>query len=531
MDFVIPPFAADAKQTRLTLLVDGVLRSSCCYGIGEHQAAFRLPATNDGPRRARVILISSSRFVPAQRGLNEDRRVLAVLLKRVLTVTSSTGDMYLDGTPVSANLLLPRWRVVLDAIGLAIAGLSLLLLVRKQPKYAWIAILVSAPFLLPVPIYGTTISLEKVVIILSAVMMFSRRRYWTAALVGPGRWIVGALLLFVADMALSGSVAAFHAAALREMMKFAEYALASAVAYGAFLMGRDENALQGTLCWIICAVSVLAFAQPLVEPVQRTLVDGQVIPRLAGPLEGPNQFSAFLGITLIVTASLARRFSFGLGVSFVLGGMALILTLSRGGIVAFFAGLIFSLALIKWPLRKRATIFSGLALGVAVLATTAWAALAFPNMALDRVFGGADAYNGGLGSRAALWHTALVLWRPHPILGIGPGNYELLVGSILPGVRTHPNGYFFQVLAEQGVFGLALFLVLILTIGSVLARYLPSRQAAAGLGVLVAMMFHQLIDGLFPYPKVTIEFWALIAILVAAAHLKVRADCDGNSSV
>jgi len=516
IDFVIPPFAVGSKPTTLTLTAGGVSKSSCCYGVGEHEAIFGFMKNQDGPRRVHVVLVSSSQFVPAQRGLNQDRRVLAVLLKRVTTLTSATGDVYLDGVPVSANLLLPRWRIILDAAGLTVATALLLLLLGRRPKYAWIAVLTAAPFLLPVPIHGTTISLEKVVIILAALVMFAQRRFRAAVFTGPGRWILAALLLFIAGMAVSSVSAAFGAAAIRETLKFAEYALAFAVVYGTFVMDPDERALQSTLLAIICAVSVLAFAQPIIEPLQRTLFQGHVVLRLAGPLEGPNQLSAFLGITLIAAAALVPRFSGGLCAGFILGGVTLALTLSRGGIAAFLAGLAFVMALKHWPLRKRTFISAIAVLGIAALGVTVLAAVAFPNAALDRIFGGADAYNGGLGSRAALWHAAVVMWREHPILGVGPGNYELLVGAILPGVRTHPNGYFFQVLAEQGVVGIVLFLGLIITPAIVFARNVPSRLAVAGFGVLAAMMFHQLVDGLFPYPKVSIEYWALIAIAAAA---------------
>lgn len=516
IDFAIPPFAAGAKPTALTLTLNGISRRACCYGVGEHEAAFHFPKWAGSTRQADVVIESSSQFVPAQRGLNQDRRVLTVLLKRVTTVDSTSGEVYVAGSPVSANLLLPRWRVILDAAGLALAAGLMVFLLTRRPKYAWIAVVLAAPFLLPIPIYGTTISLEKVVIILAALVMLAQKRFRSAVLTGPGRWILAALALFVAEMALSSWTAAFHGAAIRETLKVAEYVLVFAVVYGTFLMDPDETALQTTLAWIICAVSILALAQPIFEPVQRTVFQGHVVPRLAGPLEGPNQLSAFLGVTLIAAVALPRKFSGGLVFGFVLGGLALALTISRGGIASFLLALAVVTALKKWPLRSSGILAGVTVLCGALVVMTIVAAVAFPNAALDRIFGAADAYNGGLGSRAALWHAAVVLWRAHPVFGAGPGNYELLVGTILPGVRTHPNGYFFQVLAEQGVAGVVLLLGLIVAPAIVYARNVPSRFALAGMGVLIVLTFHQLVDGLFPYPKVAIEYWALIAIAAAA---------------
>ena len=47
-------------------------------------------------------------------------------------------------------------------------------------------------------------------------------------------------------------------------------------------------------------------------------------------------------------------------------------------------------------------------------------------------------------------------------------------------------------------------------------------------GVLIVLTFHQLVDGLFPYPTVGIEYWALIAI--AAAAVTVRPENANQST-
>src|SRR5436305_8530324 len=103
VDFVLPPYAAGPRPTALTLTALGRTQRACCFGPGEHQADFVLARGRAGPFRAE--LASSSQFVPAEKGLNQDRRVLTVLLKRVVTIDSSTGEAYLNGSPVSANLL------------------------------------------------------------------------------------------------------------------------------------------------------------------------------------------------------------------------------------------------------------------------------------------------------------------------------------------------------------------------------------------------------------------------------------------
>jgi O-antigen ligase len=518
LDFVIPPYAAARKKTGLIISSGGASRRFCCFGAGEHSASLHLKGRS-GPAVLEVSVVSTTRFVPAELGLNQDRRELSVLLKHVSTTDSSTGEIYMGATPMSSNMLLPRWRVIADAICLAIAAVLLPFLFRR-PKYAWVAILIAAPFLFPVPVGGTTISLEKVVLVLAAAIMMFHAKFRAAIFGGPGIWILGALLLFAADMLLSSTAATFPGAALRETLKAAEYALVFAVVYGAYRTDPDESLLRSTVAWVICIVSILALLQPFVEPVQRTILMGEIVPRLAGPLEGPNQLAAFLGIMMVALIALSPRLSPATIFALVLGTLALVLTISRAGFVAFVLGAATVLAVKLWPRHRKSILLSAAVICAAVLIVTAIAAVTFPNAHLDRLFGVSDAYNGGLGSRAGLWHAAIVLWHGHPLLGVGPGNYELQVGSILPGVRTHPNGYFFQVLAEQGIAGLVILAAVILVPAFVFARNLESRFAAAGIGVILTLNFHQLVDGLVLYPKVGLEYWALVALAAAAVTRK-----------
>jgi O-antigen ligase len=519
VDFVIPPFAVGTKPTTVTLVSQGAAQRSCCYGAGEHQAVFHFRPDRQKARTLHVSLASSSHFVPAEKGLNQDRRVLAILLKHISSIDSTTGEMYVGGSPVSANLMLPRWRLIFDAVCLALAAAVLGFLAFRKTRYAWIAVVATAPFLFPVPVGGTTISVEKVVLILAAIILIAQRRLTFASLRGSGLWILVPLALVTAEMALSAAQAQFHGAALRETLKYAEYILVFIVVYSAYRADPDDEALATVLSWVICVVSLLALAQPLAEPVQRTIVQGHVVARVAGPLEGPNQLSAFLGLMLVALGAVARRRSGGLVAIFSLGVFALLLTLSRAGIAAFIFAMPMLFALKFWPRYRKIVLWSAAVTCAALFALTVLAAVTFPNASLDRVFGSSDAYSGGLGSRVALWHAALALWSQHPLLGVGPGNYELAVGRILPGVRTHPNGYFFQVLAEQGFLGALLFAGLVAVSLRFFLRNLGAGGAAlAALLVVAVINFHQLFDGLLLYPKIGIEYWALLAIGCASVQ-------------
>src|SRR5207244_13147217 len=72
-------------------------------------------------------------------------------------------------------------------------------------------------------------------------------------------------------------------------------------------------------------------------------------------------------------------------------------------------------------------------------------------------------------ARQFLWSAARNMWKAHPILGVGGGNFTFLVGQYQPmdyekpeylerdwsGTVTHSA--FFQIAAEQGSVGILLF--------------------------------------------------------------------------
>jgi O-antigen ligase len=69
----------------------------------------------------------------------------------------------------------------------------------------------------------------------------------------------------------------------------------------------------------------------------------------------------------------------------------------------------------------------------------------------------------GLGDdpRARLWHTALRIWRAHPILGAGPGSFGPLFPFYkVPGTYMatgHPHNDFLNIMVQSGIIGLLAF--------------------------------------------------------------------------
>ena len=255
-----------------------------------------------------------------------------------------------------------------------------------------------------------------------------------------------------------------------------------------------------------------------------------VLPRIAGPLDGPNQLAGFLeiGIAILAAAQLARprRYTaWALAVAM----LAELLTLSRAGIALS----VVVLALLAYlrPQHVRATIlpavgafaFAILFALLAVAGNIAGGAHVADFMTWIRGLlrlGGRQTGAGGVGTRSELWRAALALWRAHPWLGIGAGNYHLELGRVgLQGVRTQPNSLYLQALVDGGIplFAATLWL----WIGGVVRLARASIRAnpwvAAAFAATIALALHGLIDNLQFYPKV-LTWWLLLVAVAARCH-------------
>jgi O-antigen ligase len=143
--------------------------------------------------------------------------------------------------------------------------------------------------------------------------------------------------------------------------------------------------------------------------------------------------------------------------------LALFLTVSRGGLVALAAVLIAGVA-VAGNARKTAA----LVVAVAVLGATFYFVALAPPEARDRIV----TSDGGTG-REDIWKVGWRMVEANPVVGVGAGNFATSSVHYLlePGVILRPDfivddpkvahNTYLEVLAELGVVGLALFLIVL----------------------------------------------------------------------
>jgi O-antigen ligase len=343
--------------------------------------------------------------------------------------------------------------------------------------------------------------------------------YALPGLRAPARAILAALGAYLAVVALS-SIGALHiGASVRETLKVAQFALTFLAAYWCARVDSDDRPVVVAVALTAIAVSLTALAQELIGAPSGLFVGRIVVPRIAGVLEGPNQLAGYLQVAVAMLAAwtVARR-SRLTDVALAFAACAGVLTLSRAGLF----GLAIVVAVVAFVYGRTAwralrPALAGAIAGAVVVC--GWALYAHTANVL-RVSLEESAYAGGVGDRHALWQAAWRMWRAHPWLGVGAGNYELELGAYgAPGIRTHANSWFLQSLAEGG---LALFAATIGLLATVLWSFGRRLRAGspwipAAFAASVALTLHQIADYLVFYPKVGGAWWLLLGVAAAAA--------------
>ncbi len=404
----------------------------------------------------------------------------------------------------------PIWTMLFTALFAATAFAT-----ARRPALCIVALVATVPFAAAHSILDTTVTLSKVALLGSIAGLLAHVPWKSALSARPVRTVLFAMSAVTLAVALTVAVAAYPAPAIRETLKWIEYTVLVAVVCVAYDRDPDDRLIVVTWAIVTLVVAAAAVLQYALGAPSGFVVNGVVVPRIAGPIEGPNQLAGYLEVSLAVLCAWYRREAL-LDVAIVAGLCALALTFSRAGIVAAAIG-ITTILIVRRGRQEglAAPVAAGAVLGLAAIGV--WMALTgVPGLlaAAPPMFSA-----GGVGYRPELWRAAIALWRRHPLLGTGAGNYELELGSVgLYGVRTHANSWYLQSLAEGGIVLFAATVAFAVTLLRTLAYKL--REAApwqvAAFAASLALIVHQFVDYLVFYPKVAAGWWILVGLGASA---------------
>ena len=410
----------------------------------------------------------------------------------------------------------------LDAVFFVAIAIAVGMLTYRRPALGVAALIVCAPFADAHWIFGTSVTVPKSALVGFVIALLVHRTSLRVLGERPVRLLLGAFALVLATIVLSVVHAVHHDAVAREFAKWLEYALTFAAVVVGFAADPDDRPVWTALIAIGLFQVAESIVQLLFGAASGVFVQGHDLPRVAGSIEGPNQFAGWLNllIPVLFARALAHRNPW-LVATLVLCAAAEAASLSRSGIVA---GLI-AAAVVLFVTRPPRTVGVRFAVGAAILAI-GLVALGLSIGLGTRFFSLAEVPQPDhLGTRAILYASAIELWRTSPLVGIGAGNFEFDLGMVgHPDVRTHANSLYLQALSETGLVGLAATLALLAAIFATFARSFSRRPLIIGVfAANVALALHQSFDYLWFFPKVGI-FWAILLGIGVVEVLAARDD-------
>ncbi|NOY59307.1 MAG: O-antigen ligase family protein [Calditrichaeota bacterium] len=211
---------------------------------------------------------------------------------------------------------------------------------------------------------------------------------------------------------------------------------------------------------------------------------------------------------------------------FGLGLVALIMTGSRGGWIAFILGmLVFFFIAVKSRHVRLSTLFGTGLIGIAVIAGIA---LAFSGMIEERIHG--NDYGSAI-SRIPMIQIAINLIEAHPLGGVGINNYavvmkkynDTILGRRFKSIPRPVHNMFLLVTGETGMIGLLMLLLLLYFFFATALKSARSSDETISiinisvLAGIVAMCAHGMVDKHAPggYPL----FYVFMAMIASAYFL------------
>lgn len=375
-----------------------------------------------------------------------------------------------------------------------------------------------------------------VVDLLAAALLWctGRRAGWTAQLVAIGRHrLTWPVLLLV----LAAAVSTFTAADKPEAFRYLRLWIVDPILFGALLLLTFERFEQWRLVvWMVAAtgvyVSVIGMAQ-LISHQSLSAVPGSELLRVQSVYGSPDNLGLLLDRAIPIWAAsllvagrsrLLELLWVAIGLLFL---SVLFFTYSRGAWIAIALVLILGVAVLY---RQVVPAITGLAVLAALL-------VFWKHTSLLAVFNAG--HTGTAGYRINIWTSAVAMIRDHPLLGIGPDNFQHYYaprqGNYLPCshglgyVRTgalrepclsHPHNVVLDFWLSTGILGLLSFIGLQLGFWAGIGRWWRTEDALlrslvlGTAGAMFASMVHGLVDNSYFVDDLALIFWVFYGFVL-----------------
>lgn len=214
---------------------------------------------------------------------------------------------------------------------------------------------------------------------------------------------------------------------------------------------------------------------------------GEFNGRFAGPIEDENFFAVV--VVFCVPLALFQLLGSQKPITFLFWSLTtclllfgLLATQSRGGILALCVGL--GILFLQLRARQKLAAFA-VFVAVIMVASVFVGEQAFERLATIGEMVSSGGIDKSTEGRLASWSVAAEIFKAHPWLGVGAGNFNLLyqdfaleLGLIFRGEGRSTHSLYLEVLTEQGLLGLMYFLLMIgFAAAGIVVAYRQARAA------------------------------------------------------
>jgi O-antigen ligase len=278
--------------------------------------------------------------------------------------------------------------------------------------------------------------------------------------------------------------------------------------------------------------------------------------QVAGPFVNHAHFAGYMEmlipipIGLLMTRALGLEFKLLCAFAAALMGIALILSLSRGGIIGFLAGMLFlaiaggrlfqrfaqpvgyedsSLRSHLWPWLPRVGMVLGLVLIIGLGVIWVGADPVIDRLGEEGIVNQNAAAKTVFTGRTGIWKDTLSMIEANPLFGVGLGAYETAYPRY--STQTHSlivaqsHNDYLQILADCGIVGglIALWFLAVL-FQTMRQSFQTSDPLLSGLALgcsagIVSLLIHSLFDFNLQLPSNALLFVMLLALIAQIGHL------------
>lgn len=358
-------------------------------------------------------------------------------------------------------------------------------------------------------------------------------------------------MLFTGTALGSTATATDFPGALKELIKLCEVL---GVALFAASHLRTPGAVLPAM-WLVAGAAAIESLVGLAQFVSGTGPESFAVGpfiRAYGNFEQPNALAGYLGLSLPFALILALRRSRAqpLGVAAaVLIAAGIAASLSRGAWVGVALGL-GAMALAadtrarRWVGPSVAALVLILILaraGLAPATLTSRLAVFFDDLWIfDVRTVETTPANWSVVERMAHWQAGWLIARDHPVVGIGPGNWDAIYEDYYLGAWKdglgHAHNYYLNTFAELGILGLIVFLAFLTTIFVQIGRGLRASAHIQGpdvpcsllrsvliasLGAMIGFCVHNMFDNMFVH-GIGVQFGLILGLIESQTGLLLR---------